>query len=123
MNKAIFTSSTEGDITRITVRGSNTIYFDSASDLLAEIRWCCVAQKPRELVLDLKGIARMDATALGSVAVGYTTAKASGVQLLVENATKHIHDLLRVTKLAQFVLPPVVALAGCVKESSGPGSA
>jgi anti-sigma B factor antagonist len=74
------------------------IVFGEESAYLRDTVKKFIAEK-NNLVLNLSGVTYIDSGGLGTLVALYTTARNSGSSIKLANLTRHVGDLLQVTKL------------------------
>jgi anti-anti-sigma factor len=90
-----FETHREGDVAVIQCFGRLTI---ENADTLKTYGKDLIPQSKR-IVLDLKGISRMDSTGLGAVVGLYVSARKAGRDFLLINCNNSVRELLQVTHL------------------------
>jgi anti-sigma B factor antagonist len=74
------------------------IVFGEESAYLRDMVKKLIAEK-RNLVLNLNGVTYIDSGGLGTLVALYTTSRNTGNSIKLANLTRHVGDLLQVTKL------------------------
>ena len=89
---------TVGSVTVLDVEGGIT-YTEGAERLRDKVR-SLLQQGRRRIVVNLAAVAHVDSVGLGELVQAYATTVRQGGQLKMLNATRRLHDLLVITKLA-----------------------
>ena len=88
---------------RITVENGDGAFVQAIEKVLAS--------RPRHVTVDLHKVTSIDSVGLGELVAGYLRAKRAGCRLGVVRANDRVMEILRVTRLATFLLEPVPVLA------------
>ena len=91
------TTHENGDVTIVDTSGKLTLG-EGTSTLRTKIRGL-VAGGSRRIVLNLADVTYMDSSGLGELIAAHTTITTAGGEMKLLNLAKHVHDLLKVTKL------------------------
>jgi anti-sigma B factor antagonist len=65
-----------------------------------------LASRPRHVTVDLQQVTSIDSIGLGELVAGYVRAKRAGCRLGVVRANQRVLEILRVTRVATFLLEP-----------------
>lgn len=65
-----------------------------------------LALRPWHLTIDLQQVTSIDSIGLGELVAGYVRAKRAGCRLGVVRANERVLEILRVTRVATFLLEP-----------------
>lgn len=91
------TSHQNGEAAVVVASGKLTMG-EGTSALRTKIREM-VAGGSRRIVLDLGGVPYMDSSGMGELIGAHTTVTTAGGEIKLLNLAKHVHDLLKLTKL------------------------
>ena len=63
-----------------------------------------IQRDTREIVIDLGGVEQIDAAGIGELVFDYTTARAAGMTLVIENPRPRVKKLIELCRLDGFLL-------------------
>jgi anti-sigma B factor antagonist len=87
---------------RITVENGDGAFVQAIESVLAS--------RPRRVTVDLQQVTSIDSIGLGELVAGYVRAKHAGCRLGVVRANRRVLEILRVTRVATFLLEQAPAL-------------
>jgi anti-sigma B factor antagonist len=87
---------------RITVENGDGAFVQAIDNALAS--------RPRHVTVDLQKVTSIDSIGLGELVSGYLRAKRAGCGFGVVRANDRVLEILRVTRLATFLMEPAPAL-------------
>jgi anti-sigma B factor antagonist len=87
---------------RITVENGDGAFVQAIENVLVS--------GPRQVTVDLHKVTSIDSIGLGELVAGYLRAKRAGCRLGVVRANDRVLEILRVTRLATFLLEPAAVL-------------
>jgi len=91
------TTHQKGEVTIIDISGKLTLG-EGTSSLRTKIREL-VAGGSRHFILNMADVSYMDSSGLGEMIASHTTVTTAGGEMKLLNLAKHVHDLLKITKL------------------------
>ena len=89
-------TSVEGDVTVVTVRGS--LAFDLARNLIDEIE-AALAKGNKKIVVDLSSVTYINSMGVASLVTVFTKVSNNGGRVILSGLTRKTSDLLQTTKL------------------------
>jgi anti-sigma B factor antagonist len=93
----------------VSIEGRITV--ENGDGALVQAIEAALASRPRRVTVDLQKVTAIDSIGLGELVAAYLRAKRAGCRLGVVRANARVMEILRVTRLASFLLEPAPMLA------------